>query len=73
MIRRMPIRTWEVRRDGVGEVGVPDVAVALPQLHLLDHGLRLPRHPAAARSNCVAPRPASLRRRALRRAATRYR
>lgn len=39
------IRTREVRGDGVGEVGVPDVAVALPQLHLLQHRLRLrPRH-----------------------------
>lgn len=26
---------------------MPDVAVALPQLHLLDHGIRLPRHLAA--------------------------
>ena len=39
------VRTREVRGDGVGEVGVPDVAVALPQLHLLQHRLRLrPRH-----------------------------
>jgi hypothetical protein len=43
--RRAGIRTREVRGDGVGEVGVPDVAVALPQLHLLQHRLRLrPRH-----------------------------
>lgn len=49
------IRTREVRGDGVGEVGVPDVAVALPQLHLLQHRLRLrPRHLAAARICCAA-------------------
>jgi hypothetical protein len=38
--------TLEFRRDGVGEVGVPDVAVALSQLHFLHHRLR-PRHLAA--------------------------
>ena len=54
MIRRTPVRTWEVRGDGVGEVGVPDVAVALPQLHLLDHGLRVPRHPAGVNAQLRA-------------------
>jgi hypothetical protein len=49
------IRTWEIRRDGVGEVGVPHVAVALPQLHLLHQRLR-PRHLATLGGALARPR-----------------
>jgi hypothetical protein len=36
------VHTWEVGLDGVREVRVPEVAVALAELHLVE--LRLRRH-----------------------------